>query len=93
MSGARRAMLAGRMASGFAAGGVLPRGVCLAGADQRHRLCQKGTDLSRRSFLEELSKAHGAGQLQFFGEFAGLAHAAAFANWLRPLRQCAWVVY
>lgn len=49
--------------------------------------------LFRRRFLEELSKAQGAGQLQFFGEFAGLAEATAFADWLVPLRQCEWVVY
>jgi hypothetical protein len=49
--------------------------------------------LFRRRFLEELSAAHGRGQLQFFGEIAALANAEAFAQWLTPLRQCEWVVY
>ena len=35
--------------------------------------------LFRRRFLEELTQAQSAGQLRFFGEFAGLADAAAFA--------------
>jgi hypothetical protein len=49
--------------------------------------------LFRRRFLEELSKAHAAGQLQFFGEYAHLTDASAFANWLAPLKKCEWVVY
>jgi hypothetical protein len=49
--------------------------------------------LFRRRFLEELSKAHTAGQLQFFGEYAHLSDATAFAEWLAPLRKCEWVVY
>jgi len=49
--------------------------------------------LFRRRFLEELSAAHGRGQLHFFGEHADLADPATFAAWLAPLRQCEWVVY
>jgi Putative transposase/Transposase zinc-binding domain len=49
--------------------------------------------LFRRRFLEELSTAQAAGQLQFFGEYAHLTDAAAFANWLTPLKKCEWVVY
>ena len=49
--------------------------------------------LFRRRFLEELAEAHRAGQLHFFGEYAALADAARFADWLAPLRQCEWVVY
>jgi hypothetical protein len=49
--------------------------------------------LFRRRFLEELAQAHRAGQLRFFGEFAALADAMAFARWLAPLRTCEWVVY
>jgi Zn finger protein HypA/HybF involved in hydrogenase expression len=49
--------------------------------------------LFRRRFLEELEKAHRLGQLQFFGEYASLADARAFADWLAPLRACEWVVY
>lgn len=49
--------------------------------------------LFRRRFLEELNQAHRSGQLQFFGEYAALVDATAFAKWLQPLRQCEWVVY
>ena len=49
--------------------------------------------LFRRRFLEELTKAHEAGQLRFFGEFAGLVETDVFARWLWPLRNCEWVVY
>ncbi len=49
--------------------------------------------LFRRRFLEALSKAHAAGQLQFFGEYAKLTDASAFADWLAPLKKCEWVVY
>ena len=49
--------------------------------------------LFRRRFLEQLDAAHHAGRLQFFGEYAGLSDARAFAAWLAPLRQCEWVVY
>ncbi len=49
--------------------------------------------LFRRRFLEALRKAHAAGQLQCFGEFARLADPVAFADWLAPLQQQEWVVY
>ena len=49
--------------------------------------------LFRRRFLEELGKAYSAGQLQFFGEYAGLSNQQAFADWLAPLSRCEWVVY
>jgi Putative transposase/Transposase zinc-binding domain len=49
--------------------------------------------LFRRRFLEELTAAHGRGQLRFFGEHADLADPDTFARWLAPLRQCEWVVY
>jgi len=49
--------------------------------------------LFRRLFLEQLSDAHRAGTLQFFGEHQSLAEAKTFADWLKPLRQCDWVVY
>jgi len=49
--------------------------------------------LFRRRFLEELAHAHAAKLLRLFGEHAALADAAAFAQWLKPLRQCEWVVY
>jgi len=46
--------------------------------------------LFRRRFLEELQDAHRTGRLQFFGEYAALADAKAFAEWLAPLRKCEW---
>jgi predicted RNA-binding Zn-ribbon protein involved in translation (DUF1610 family) len=49
--------------------------------------------LFRRRFLEELDQAHRNGRLQFFAEYAQLADATAFADWLAPLRECEWVVY
>ncbi len=49
--------------------------------------------LFRRRFCEELYKAHRAGQLQFFGEYAPLTDASAFNDWLAPLKTCEWVVY
>lgn len=49
--------------------------------------------LFRRRFLEELGKAQGAGQLEFFGEYAGLSSWQTFADWLAPLKQCEWVAY
>ena len=80
--------------------GIVPGGG-LSPEGERWIGCKPGFFLSvrvlsrlfRRRFLEELSKAHRLGQLQFFGEYASLAHAAAFADWLAPLRECEWVVY
>jgi len=75
-------------------GGLSPDG-------QRWVACKPGFFLSvrvlsrlfRRRFLEELTKAHRAGQLQFFAEYAALSDANAFAEWLAPLRAVEWVVY
>jgi Putative transposase/Transposase zinc-binding domain len=49
--------------------------------------------LFRRRFLEELQRLHDSSALRFFGEHAALADAAAFKDWLAPLRKCEWVVY
>ena len=49
--------------------------------------------LFRRLFLEQLSDAHRAGKLQFFGDYRKLANTKTFDDWLKPLRQCEWVVY
>jgi hypothetical protein len=49
--------------------------------------------LFRRLFLEKLSDAHRDGKLQFFGEHQALAETKSFSDWLKPLRQCKWVVY
>jgi hypothetical protein len=47
----------------------------------------------RHLFLEQLADAHRAGKLQLFGEHASLAEPKAFNDWLKPVRQCEWVVY
>ena len=49
--------------------------------------------LFRRLFLEQLSAAHRAGRLEFFGQHQYLTDAGAFADFLSPLRQIDWVVY
>ena len=49
--------------------------------------------LFRRRFLEELEKAHRAGQLRFFGQHELLTDVGRFARWLAPMRKCEWVVY
>ena len=74
-------------------------GIALDG--QRWVACRRGfflpvrvlSRLFRRLLCEKLRAAHGAGELQFFGEHAELAQPAVFANWLAPLRQGEWVVY
>jgi hypothetical protein len=77
-----------------AGGGLSPDG-------ERWVACKPGFFLSvrvlsrlfRRRFLEELDQAHRRGQLQFFGQYAALSNASAFAEWLAPLREVEWVVY
>jgi Putative transposase/Transposase zinc-binding domain len=49
--------------------------------------------LFRRLMLEKLAMAHATDKLQFFGERAHLAAAAAFAAFLAPLRTTRWFVY
>lgn len=80
--------------------GIVPGGG-LSMDGERWVSCKKGFFLSvrvlsrlfRRRFLEELDKAHHAGQLKFFGEHATLADPVNFKEWLTPLRKCEWVVY
>jgi hypothetical protein len=80
--------------------GIVPGGG-LSPDGERWVACKPGFFLSvrvlsrlfRRRFLEELTKAHHSGQLQFFGASAPLREATAFADWLAPLRTCEWVVY
>src|SRR5262249_42301967 len=75
--------------------GIVPGGgVALDGS--RWVACRPGfflpvrvlSRLFRRRFLEELVRLHRAGQLKFFGDHAALGDALAFADWLKPLRQC-----
>ena len=47
----------------------------------------------RRLFLDGLAAAFRCGEFGFFGELASLADPAAFAERLRALRHCAFVVY
>lgn len=49
--------------------------------------------LFRRLFLSKLTEAHAAGQLQFFGDHAGLSEPRAFAKFLAPLKKKNWFVY
>lgn len=80
--------------------GIVPGGG-LASDGEHWIACRRGfflpvrvlSRLFRRRFLEALQQAHREARLQFFGEHAPLADAAAFARWLAPLRQCEWVVY
>jgi len=80
--------------------GIVPGGG-LSPDGQRWVACKPGfflpvrvlSRLFRRRFLETLAKAHAAGQLQFYGDYAALADSDAFTDWLAPLRQCEWVVY
>ena len=80
--------------------GIVPGGGFALDAD-RWVACKPGfflpvrvlSRLFRRRFLEELQNAHRNDRLKFFGEHADLSDAAAFADWLAPLRQCEWVVY
>ena len=49
--------------------------------------------LFRRLFLEGLAALHAAGELQFFGDLAGLADASLFRAHLAPLAKTEWVVF
>jgi hypothetical protein len=49
--------------------------------------------LFRRLLLEALEKAYAAGQLQFFGDLEPLRDPPAWARYLAPLKNSAWVVY
>jgi len=79
--------------------GIVPGGG-LSPDGRRWMACRPGfflpvrvlSRLFRRRFLEALADAHRRGQLQFFGEYVGLADPVAFARWLAPLRACEWVV-
>jgi len=80
--------------------GIVPGGG-LSPDGQRWVACKPGfflpvrvlSRLFRRRFLEALSQAHRAGQLQFYGEHTALADTDTFTAWLDPLRRCEWVVY
>jgi hypothetical protein len=49
--------------------------------------------LFRRLVLEQLTAAHEARRLRFFGDLAHLAERQAFAAHLAPVRKIEWVVY
>jgi hypothetical protein len=75
-------------------GGLSPDGTCWVP-------CRPGfflpvrvlSRLFRRRFLDALQHAFDAGTLRFVGALAPLHHPDAFATFLQPLRQIAWVVY
>lgn len=74
-------------------------GISLDG--ERWTACRKGfllpvrvlSRLFRRLFLEQLQLAYDQGELRAYGELGQLSDPAAFADWLKPLRQVEWVVY
>lgn len=80
--------------------GIVPGGG-LSVDGERWISCRPGFFLSvrvlsrlfRRLFLEQLNRAYQAGQLRFYGEYQTLTDSKCFADWLKPLRQCEWVVY
>lgn len=80
--------------------GIVPGGG-LSPDGERWVACRRGfflpvrvlSRLFRRRFLEELAKAHQAGQLKCVGELQALADAATFQRWLATLRSQEWVVY
>lgn len=80
--------------------GIVPGGG-LSADRSRWVACKPGFFLSvrvlsrlfRRRFLEELTRAHAAGKLRFFGEHTALSNPQAFQAWLAPLRAIEWVVY
>jgi hypothetical protein len=49
--------------------------------------------LFRGLFMDKLSAAYRAGELQFFGKHARLIDPRAFAAYLAPLWNTNWVVY
>jgi hypothetical protein len=49
--------------------------------------------LFRRLFVEGFLALHCEGELNFFGDLAGLSEPQAFAAYLAPLRKNEWVVY
>ena len=49
--------------------------------------------LFRRLFIEGLLALHCEGELNFFGDLAGLSEPQAFAAYLAPLRKKEWIVY
>ena len=80
--------------------GIVPGGgISLDG--ERWVACRKGfflpvrvlSRLFRRLFLEQLKAAYEQAELQCHGDLDHLTDAAAFADWLKPLRQVEWVVY
>ena len=80
--------------------GIVPGGGFSADG-QRWIACKPGfflpvrvlSRLFRRLFLDQLSTAHQAGDLRFFGDHNDLTDPRVFSRWLRPLRKKEWVVY
>jgi len=51
------------------------------------------SDRFRDQFLAGLAKLHRRDELKLYGKWHDLRDPAAFAAWLKPLRDCEWVVY
>ncbi len=76
------------------AGGVSPDGKrWIAWKPWLHRAGRHLSDVFRRLFLERLSGAFDAGELQFFGELVDLNDPKVFGAALTPLRTTEWVVH
>jgi hypothetical protein len=75
-------------------GGISPDGQhwisCRAGFFLPVRVLSR---LFRRLFLQQITAAHKAGLLQFFGDRTALADHRVFTAYLAPLRKAEWVVY
>jgi hypothetical protein len=75
-------------------GGISPDGTRWIAAKPRFLLpVLVLSALFRRRMLEALCLAHKAGRLVFFNNLASLADAAAFADYLQPLKEKKWHVY
>jgi hypothetical protein len=75
-------------------GGISPDGQhwisCRAGFFLPVRVLSR---VFRRLFLHQITAAHKAGLLQFFGDRTALAEHRVFTAYLAPLRKTEWVVY
>ena len=74
-------------------GGISPDGKRWIACKPGFFLPEVLSPLFRRLFLEGLTAAFDAGELQFFTDLVGLNEAKAFAAALAPLRTAEWLVY
>lgn len=75
-------------------GGISPDGSKWIAGRKRYLAPYKVLSrLFRRLFLEKLVKAHGTGQLNFYGRHADLIDSAQFNTFLKPWRTAEWVTH